>query len=306
MEIKYAPIVMFTYCRLENTRETVEHLLRNEEAKDSDLIIYSDAPKNEKVVEDVKDTREYIHSISGFKSIKIIEREKNMGLAKSIVDGVTAVVNQYGRVIVLEDDLSVSPYFLKYMNEGLDRYENRDDIVSIHGYIYPVKSKLPEAILIKGADCWGWATWKRGWDIFSFDARSLYEQIKKAHRVKEFDFNYSYPYMDMLRRQIDGSAGSWAVCWYASTFLKNKFTVYPGQSLVQLNDIEGVGSTHGSTPRSYLVDLKETPIDWSAVEVSEESAQGRLAFERFFNSRWNWKGRLYQNLKKLMSKLFDE
>lgn len=290
---KYAPIVMFTYCRLENTRETVEYLLRNEEAKDSDLIIYSDAPKNERAEEGVKKTREYIHSISGFKSIKIIERDKNMGLANSIVDGVTSVVNQYGRVIVLEDDLSVSPFFLKYMNEGLNRYENRDDIVSIHGYIYPVKATLPEAILIKGADCWGWATWKRGWDIFSFDAKSLYEQINKAHRAKEFDFNYSYPYMDMLRRQIDGSAGSWAVCWYASAFLQNKHTVYPGQSLVQLNDIEGVGSTHGSTSKEYLVKVKSTPVDWDAVYDTEESKEGRLGFEKFFLYHSSWKRRFY-------------
>ena len=304
--IKFAPIVLFIYCRLENTRVTVEHLLRNEEAKYSDLIIYSDAPKNERAEEGVKKTREYIHSISGFKSIKIIEREKNLGLANSIVDGVTSVVNQYGRVIVIEDDLSVSPYFLKYMNEGLNRYENRDDIVSIHGYIYPVKTKLPEAILIKGADCWGWATWKRGWDIFSFDAKSLYEQIKTSHREKEFDFNYSYPYMDMLKRQIDGSAGSWAVCWYASAFLRNKYTVYPGQSLVQLNDIEGIGSTHGSTPKSYLVDVKMTPIDWSAVEVSEESFQGRIAFELFFNSQRNWKGKLHNCLLRIKRMLFEQ
>lgn len=305
MEKKFAPIVMFTYCRLENTCETVEHLLRNEEAKKSDLIIYSDAPNNEKAFDGVRNTREYIHSISGFKSIKIIEREKNMGLANSIVDGVTSVVNQYGRVIVLEDDLSVSPYFLKYMNEGLDRYENRDDIVSIHGYIYPVKSKLPEVFLIKGADCWGWATWKRGWDIFSFNAKSLYEQIIASHREKEFDFNYSYPYMDMLKRQIDGSAGSWAVCWYASAFLKNKYTVYPGQSLVQLNDIEGLGSTHGSTPKSYLVDVKKTPIDWNGGEVSEECIQGRIAFQRFFNSQSNWKGKLYGRLVGIIRVLFN-
>lgn len=305
MGMKYAPIVMFTYCRLENTRETVEHLLRNEEAKESDLIIYSDAPKNERAEEGVKKTREYIHSISGFRSIKIIEREKNMGLANSIVDGVTSVVNQYGRVIVLEDDLSVSPFFLKYMNEGLDRYENRDDIVSIHGYIYPVKTKLPEAFLIKGADCWGWATWKRGWDIFSFDAKSLYEQIKKAHRAKEFDFNYSYPYMDMLRRQIDGSAGSWAVCWYASTFLKEKYTVYPGQSLVQLNDIEGIGSTHGSTPKSYMVVVKDTPIDWNLVDVYKESNQGRIAFERFFKSQSNWRSKLFGRFLKIKRILFE-
>jgi hypothetical protein len=284
-----APIVLFTYCRFANTKETVEHLLKNEEARCSDLIIYSDAPKNEKAIEGVRITREYLHSITGFKSVTIIEREQNLGLANSIVDGVTAVVNKYGRVIVLEDDLSVSPYFLKYMNEGLERYEDRKDIASIHGYIYPVKAKMPEALLIKGADCWGWATWKRAWDVFCFDAKSLYNRIIDAHLEKEFDFNYSYPYVDMLKRQIDGSAGSWAICWYASAFLKDMYTLYPGQSLVQLNDIVGNGATHGSTPIAYLVDVKSTPINWNMVEDQVESLEGRKAFELFFKSLKTWK-----------------
>lgn len=301
----FAPIVLFTYCRLENTRETVWHLLQNKESASSDLIVYSDAPKNEKAVAGVSQTREFIHSITGFKSVSIIERETNMGLARNIIDGVTSVVNKYGRIIVLEDDLSVSPYFLQYMNEGLDQFEQREDIVSIHGYIYPVNAKLPEAILIKGADCWGWATWKRGWDIFSFNAKSLYEQIKITHRSKEFDFNYSYPYMDMLRRQIDGSAGSWAICWYASAFLKDKYTVYPGQSLVQLNDIKGSGSTHGSTPKEYLVDVKQTPINWKLASLDVESKAGRMAFEAFFNSLKSWKRRCFDRLVRFKS-FFNE
>lgn len=284
MSNELAPVVMFTYCRLANTKETVEHLLTNDEAKNTDLIIYSDAPKNEKAIEGVTRTREYIHSIKGFRSISIIEREKNMGLANSIVDGVTSTVNKYGKVIVLEDDLSVSPFFLKYMNEGLDRYEERDDIVSIHGYIYPVKQDLPEAFLIKGADCWGWATWKRAWELFCFDAKTLYYQIKESKREKEFDFNYTYPYMDMLKRQIEGQANSWAVCWYASAFLNNKYTLYPGKSLVQLNDVVGVGSTHGSTPVVFLAEEKKTPINWDLVKVEGECKEGRKAIETFFKS----------------------
>ena len=158
---EYAPIALFTYCRLANTIETIECLKKNKEAQFSDLIIFSDAPKNEKAAEGVKRTREYLHTIEGFRTVEIVERSKNLGLANSIVDGVTKVVNKYGKIIVLEDDLSVSQYFLQYMNEGLDRYEKRDDIISIHGYIYPHKYSLAEAVLVKGADCWGWATWNR-------------------------------------------------------------------------------------------------------------------------------------------------
>jgi len=279
-----APVVMFTYCRLANTKQTVEHLLMNSEAKDTDLIIYSDAPKNNNAEAGVRSTREYIHSISGFKSVTVIERTKNLGLANSIVDGVTTVINKYGKAIVLEDDLSVSPFFLKYMNEGLVRYEEREDIISIHGYIYPVKDKLPEAFLIRGADCWGWATWKRAWGAFCFDAQFLYQQIKGKHLEREFDYNFTYPYTDMLKKQIDGKANSWAVCWYATAFLNNKYTLYPGKSLVQLNDVEGTGSTHGSTPVAFLADEKTNPIDWDLVEDNSECLEARVAIENFFKT----------------------
>jgi hypothetical protein len=298
MKEGYAPIVLFTYCRPNNTKETIKHLLMNEEAKDSDLFIYSDSSKNEKADDGVRRTREYIRSISGFKSVSIIEREKNMGLANNIVDGVTSIINQYGKVIVLEDDLSVSPFFLRFMNEGLERYKDRDDIISIHGYVYPTKKKLPEAFLIKGADCWGWATWKRGWDMFCFDATLLYKKIKESRRDKEFDYNFSYPYMDMLKRQMVGIANSWAICWYASAFLNNMYTLYPSKSLVQLNDLVGNGSTHGSTPMEYLVEVRDTPINWNLVDDKKESKKGRVAFEKFFNSQKSLKKNLIISLKR--------
>jgi GT2 family glycosyltransferase len=168
--MELAPIVLFTYNRPVHTKQTIDALLKNTLATDSDIIIFSDYPKTEKVVESVKQTREYLKTIKGFRSIKIIERNENFGLANNIIDGVTTVVNQYGKIIVLEDDLLTSPYFLRYMNEALMLYENEKDVVCIHGYIYPVKQKLPDTFFLRGADCWGWATWKHGWDIFNPDS----------------------------------------------------------------------------------------------------------------------------------------
>lgn len=141
-----APLLLFVYNRPYHTRKTIEALLENESASETDLIIYSDAsidPFNNKVLE----TRNYIKSVIGFRSIVIIERSKNWGLSRNIIDGVTSVINEYGKVIVLEDDLVVSPFFLKYMNEALDFYEKEEQIVCIHGYVYPVKRKLPETFL---------------------------------------------------------------------------------------------------------------------------------------------------------------
>lgn len=301
--MSFAPIVLFTYSRLKNTRETVESLLKNHETAETDLFVYSDAAKNESAKDKVAEVRQYIHSISGFKTVTIIERDKNWGLAKNIIAGVTEIVNKYGRVIVLEDDHSVAPFFLQYMNEALNRYEDNKDIVSIHGYVYPHKEKLPETFLIKGADCWSWATWKDAWDLFNPDAASLYKQIIKKKRQREFEFNFSYPYMDMLKLQAEGKANSWAICWYASTFLLNKYTMYPGASMMSLNSLED-GGTHSDNSSPYLlkyaVTTSTSPIDLDKAIISGECLEARKAFESFFDNLRNGKGRIKALIKALL------
>lgn len=152
----YAPIALFTYNRADHTRKAVESLLQNAEAKDSDLFIFSDGPKNEKTVRGVADNREYIHTVTGFKTVTIVEREKNWGLANSLIAGITDVINKYGRVIVVEDDLILSPYFLKFMNDGLEKYKDDDRVGTITGFVPPIEEKLPETFFLTYFQCWGW------------------------------------------------------------------------------------------------------------------------------------------------------
>jgi len=230
----FAPIVLFVYKRLWHTQQVVEALLQNPEASQSDLFIYSDGPKPG-VEEDVKKLREYLKTIKGFKKIEIIERKTNYGLANNIIDGITKIVDKYEKIIVLEDDLVVSPGFLHYMNKGLEIYKNEEKVASIHGYVYPLKKwyKLPQTFFIRGADCWGWGTWQRAWNIFEPDGRKLKEEILKRKEKKLFDMGGTYPYFKMLEDQINGKNNSWAIRWYASAFLHNKLTLYPHQSLVK-------------------------------------------------------------------------
>ena len=274
-----APLLLFVYNRPYHTRKTIEALLENESASETDLIIYSDAsidPFNNKVLE----TRNYIKSVIGFRSIVIIERSKNWGLSRNIIDGVTSVINEYGKVIVLEDDLVVSPFFLKYMNEALDFYEKEEQIVCIHGYVYPVKRKLPETFFIKGADCWGWANWKRGWDLFCLDGKFLLDEINRYNMKREFDFEGSYPYYKMLKRQVEGSNDSWAIRWYASAFLNNKLTLYPGTSLVTQIGMDGSG-THCGANSIYDVQLLNRPINISKIPI-EQTLSARKIFTYYF------------------------
>lgn len=250
-----APIVLFVYNRPWHTKQTLEALQKNTQVKASELLIYSDAAKNEHSVEKVKEVRSYIKTINGFKKITIIEREKNFGLAHSIIDGVTKIVNDYGKIIVLEDDLVTSPYFLEYMNSALNLYEYKDEVISIHGYQYPLDNtnNLPDTFFIRGADCWGWATWARGWDLFEEDSEKLLRELKEKKIEKLFNSHDGFNYTRMLKNQVKKKNDSWAVRWHASAFLENKLTLYPKISLVQ-----NIGHDNSGTHcvKSNIFDIK--------------------------------------------------
>jgi len=274
-----APIVLFVYNRPWHIQQTLDALQKNQLASESELFIYSDAAKNNAEKASVVEVRELIKKVTGFKKVTVIERDKNWGLAASIIDGVTTIVNQYGTIIVLEDDLVTSPYFLKYLNDGLNSYKDIESVASIHGYIYPING-LPSSFFIKGADCWGWGTWKRAWDIFDPDGQKLLNELQSRKLEKEVNFNGSYLYSEMLKDQINGKNDSWAVRWYMSAFLQNMLTLYPGQSYVQNigNDDSG---THCGTSDLYSGELNYTDV--YPVKIIED-AESRKKIEDFFNS----------------------
>ena len=275
-----APIVVFTYNRPEHTLRTLNALLMNPLANESDIIIYSDSARTANHNKAVDEVRNYLSEITGFRSIKVIHRNKNFGLAESIIQGVTEVLQQSEKVIVLEDDLVVSPYFLEYMNEALEQFVDDDRVISVHGYVYPVDIELPEAFFLPGADCWGWATWRRGWALFNSDGQYLLDELVRRHLIQEFDYNGANPFLNILKDQIKGKNDSWAIRWHASAFLANKLTLYPGRSLVNNigNDSSG---THCGDSNSMDAKLSETKINLNNIVV-EPSQVGREAFEIFF------------------------
>ena len=271
-----APIALFVYKRPEHTRRTVEALQRNELAAASDLIIFSDGPKTPADFCMVAEVRSYLSTITGFKSVTVCEQETNRGLANSIIAGVTEVVNQYGRIIVLEDDLVTSPYFLRYMNEALVLYEHEEKVISIHGYTYPVKKQLPETFFLPGADCWGWATWLRGWALFESDSSKLLEQLQLKKLVKTFNVMGSYPFFKMLQDQHDGKIDSWAICWRASAVVNGKMTLYPGHSLVKNIGLDGSG-IHCGTDYYY-----DTVLATRSIAVHKLPSEIALAAEKIY------------------------
>ncbi len=302
MNASITPIALFTYARPEHTRRTIESLLRNLPAPDHDLIVFSDAARTPDKQAAVDEVRAYLNSINGFRSVTIHHRPYNLGLANSIISGVTQVLAKYERIIVMEDDMVTSPHFLAYMNEALTRFADDERVISIHGWLCPVQQPLPEAFFLPGADCWGWATWRRGWRLFNPDGQALLDELTRRELLKSFDFNGSYGYSQMLEEQIKGRNDSWAVRWYASAFLAGKLTLYPGRSLVHNIGNDGSG-THCGEDTSHDAELSATPIDLSKLEVTA-SVIGRAAFELFFRkSQANLFHKLWRRIKRVFPKV---
>lgn len=277
-----APIAIFTFNRLEHTKKTIEALKNNDLAKESEIFIFSDGPRNDQEKLKVNEVRKFINNVDGFKNITVIESKTNKGLAKSVIDGVTDIINKYDNIIVLEDDLVTSKYFLEYMNEALNLYQSRKDIWSISGYtpnIEVPREYQDEVYLIKRGASWGWATWKDRWELNDWNISDYKEFKANKKMVKEFNLAGS-DMAPMLNDQMEGRINSWAIRWGYNQFKHHMWTIYPIRSLVKNigNDLSGV---HTPLTNKYDVDLTNEKLNLDKyVEVNNELG---VNFSKFYN-----------------------
>ena len=288
MASECAPIALFAFRRPTHLAACIAALAACPEASDSDLVIFCDGPRGERDAEGVAAVRALARATTGFASVRVVEQEVNRGLAASVVSGVSQVLAEHDRVIVVEDDLVVSPDFLRYLNDGLEMYVQDERVASIHGYLYAVDEALPQTFFLRGADCWGWATWRRGWDLFEPDGSRLLERLRSSGQQKAFDLDGAYPYENMLADQVAGRIDSWAVRWYASAFLAGKVTLYPGISLVENIGQDGSG-THSQASASHAAGAARMTFPLLRLDAVE-SAAARAAVARTLaphhGSRW--------------------
>lgn len=300
--MSFAPIALFVYNRPIHTQKTITHLLANKEAKDTELFIFSDAAKNKQQVANVTAVRNYIHSIQGFKKITIIEREQNIGLAKSIISGVSDIVQQYGKIIVFEDDLICSPYTLQYFNDALDFYEPYEQIMHINAYNYPIKYvPVHDTFLFRASSSWGWATWQNCWNKFEENIDTLIAQFDKE-KIKQFSIDHSMNFWQQIHELKNGKNNSWAIRWYASIFLHKGLCVTPKYSLIQNIGADGSG-VHSGVNDIYNVEIYNQPLSKEKFySGSDESVEGYNALKYFFKHR---KGSFFKRIKRFIRERFS-
>lgn len=300
-----APIALFVYNRPLHTRQTVAALQKNKLASESDLIIFSDAPKRPEAAAAVGEVREYIKAITGFRSVNIVERDRNLGLANSIIDGVTRLCQEYGRVIVLEDDLVTSPFFLEYMNTALARYQNEEQVMQISGYMFPISvAAATDAVFLPLTTSWGWATWQRAWqhlDPAAMGHGVLKDNVDMRHK---FNLDGGYDYFGMLKQQMQGRIDSWAIRWYLSVWMRGGLTLFPLKTLVENIGLDGSG-THGAA--AHLISPSSSAfrvVTYPATKI--DTTTQRAVYEYLKKSRPKFSpGRIIRRLKTGLAKIFQ-
>lgn len=264
---KLSPVCLFTYNRLNETKLTIEALQQNYLAAESELIIFSDGPKNETNKSEVETVRKYLKTINGFKSIVIIESKENKGLANSIVSGITQVFDKYEKVIVMEDDLISSPNFLNFINLGLNFYQDDENIQSINGYSLSLINKTKDAYFQTRPGSWGWATWKNRWNQETFNKQRIKLEINLNVTVlKQFKQKCGADMPKMLIDSINDQNDSWYARWAFDHFRNNRYSVFPSYSFIQ-NIGHNTNATHCVGINTYTAEMISDSIIWSNLPI---------------------------------------
>lgn len=248
------PLALFTYNRPQHTQRMLDSLVKCSRLDECRVVIFSDAPRSSDHASGVEETRRVIHAWADQNQASVVERGENLGLAHSVVSGVSELCDHAGRVIVVEDDLILQPAFIHYMLSALDRFEEDERVAQISGYMYPVHNPaMPDAFFLPFISTWGWGTWSRAWKLFSWNASSALTELQDAELQNQFDLAGAYPYTKMLFNRLEGKNQSWGILFYWAFFKAQKLALYPRVPLV-----DNIGFDSGTHYHKHSV--KFTPL----------------------------------------------
>jgi len=257
MNIHKTPLAFFAYNRPEHTSRALNALVRCHRKEDFEFYFFSDAPRDSEARENVDKVRQILKENAKRFSAEVVERESNLGLARSIVDGVSRLCESHGRVAVLEDDLIVATDFLHFMASALDHYEDHPEVMQVGGYtIAPPSNCATDAFLLPVTTTWGWGTWARAWKQFSWEPKGWPAACDDVQWLSRFELNGAARSVCMLERRLAGSNDSWGILWWYAVSRLGGEVIYPANSLVSNDGFDGSGIHCG---KSYTVDTTRLP-----------------------------------------------
>lgn len=280
-----APIILFTYNRLEHTKKVLESLMQNKLAKNSELYIFCDGIKDNATNQEISKSQKlqsYLKDFkiksNNFKNIHLVIQDKNIGLADSIINGISKVIKLHKKAIILEDDIIVSKVFLDYMNESLNKYEKQSKVWSINAWSYPIDSSdLNDCYFWRIPHCWGWGTWEDRWNLYARDIKWVVKNFNKAD-IKAINLEGYANYFNDFLLNKSGKIKTWAIFNYLICYKSNALNLAPKISYIKQIGFDGSGVHCGSEdiynakfinekfPISFPLEIKEDKIALNKIQ----------------------------------------
>jgi hypothetical protein len=283
MNRKRTPIALFAYDRPAHVVRALESLSGCPRLDECRLHIYCDGPRDSSRWAAVEQTCRLVRDWAHRLGARVVERSENLGLARSIVTGVTELCQEHGRVIVVEDDIEVAPGFLDYMLGALDHYEDAAGVHQVSAYMFPVAHPpTPDAFFLPLVTTWGWATWARAWEVFSWEAGDAVARLSDPAVCRRFDLEDSYPYHRLLADRLAGRNDSWGILWWWAVFQAGGLALHPRRSLVWVGGWDGTG-THCGGSGGDPQDLREQTLAFRfdrPIGLPTEIVMDQAAFAR--------------------------
>lgn len=248
-----APVAMFVYNRADNTQKTIEHLLRNTLAAETDLYVFSDGGKNEESWRMVNEVRTYLHKVQkdieqthALRSMTIIERPENIYLERNITEGIAQVFETHDRIIVLEDDICTSPYYLQYMNDAFDMYRDVEKVMHVSGFTN-LSLTLPQregTYFTPHPSGWGWGTWRDRWQkyFYHFNTREEALQGMTPDDISAIQYGGVFPCL----KSLDKRPIPWDICWELAIYKAGGLCLTPSRTMVR-----NIGLKNGTHFKSF-------------------------------------------------------
>jgi len=278
------PIAVFVYNRPDHIRQLLGSLNECERLDECQVFVFCDGPKKPAHLKDVLAARHVVSEFSEkMPALQVIERHENLGLARSIVDGVTELCGKYGRIIVLEDDFILHPFFLDFMLQSLDRYADEDIVAQVAGFTFPIEVNHEcDAMFLPLTTTWGWATWQRAWKLYPADVADARIELQNLEVRNAFDLDGAYPYSAMLEANLEKQNNSWGIRWWWAMFQAQKLVLYPSHSLVWVGGFDDTGTNNRSNSNVKVIPLSDVlSHPWrEKIVFPQEIAVDQTAFER--------------------------
>lgn len=304
------PVAVFAFNRPAHVARTLASLERCAGLTQITLHCYCDGSRSPQEEAAVAQTREVVRAWAERHPARIVERERNLGLFGSVVSGVSELCEQYGRCIIIEDDLTVSPDFLDYMRVALDRYEDETNVFQISGFMFPVQHPArPDAFFLPLTTTWGWATWQRAWTSFEAGADDAHARLADPETRRRFDLDDSYPYSAMLEQRLANGNDSWGILWWWSVFRAGGLVLHPRRSLVRNEGFDASG-THCTTDSTNFPEMEiglqssepARPLEWPAQITTDLAALARIKAYLAAEHRPSLAGRLRRSVRRYLGR----